>query len=266
MSKEKIHIFDTTLRDGAQTQGVDFSIDEAITVLDNCKLIIEEYADSYSKNQNIKKESVKRNDRIRIQIKNSGKLLEFAFNRTVNLGKKNLFNELNFIEKIEHNTYCKLIRNRITKRLGGRLSAFISGGSALNPNIGYFFLSLGVQIIQGYGQTEASPLISANPPIKVKVETVGPPIKAVKNSNALWGLQRTLVSNLVVGVTEGFFKELEIIGVGYRGQLKGKELVLNLGFSHDVNYKIPDGITITMEGQNQIKISGCCLEKLYGCS
>ncbi len=90
------------------------------------------------------------------------------------------------------------------------------------------------------------------------------PIKAVKNSNALWGLQRTLVSNLVVGVTEGFFKELEIIGVGYRGQLKGKELVLNLGFSHDVNYKIPDGITITMEGQNQIKISGCCLEKLYG--
>ena len=58
-------------------------------------------------------------DRIRIQIKNSGKLLQFAFNRTIKLGKKNLFNELNFIEKIEHNTYCKLIRNRITKRLGG---------------------------------------------------------------------------------------------------------------------------------------------------
>ena len=119
-------------------------------------------------------------DRIRIQIKNSGKLLQFAFNRTVNLGKKNLFNELNFIEKIEHNTYCKLIRNRITKRLGGRLSAFISGGSALNPDIGYFFLSLGVQIIQGYGPVSASPLISANPPVKVKIETVGPPIKGVE--------------------------------------------------------------------------------------
>ena len=119
-------------------------------------------------------------DRIRIQIKNSGKLLEFAFNRTVKLGKKNLFNELNFIEKLEQHTYCKLIRKRIAKRLGGRLSAFISGGSALNPDIGYFFLSLGVQIIQGYGQTEASPLISANPPVKVKIETVGPPIKGVE--------------------------------------------------------------------------------------
>ena len=119
-------------------------------------------------------------DRIRIQIKNSGKLLEFAFNRTVKLGKKNLFNELNFIEKIEYHSYCSLIRKRISKRLGGKLSAFISGGSALNPDIGYFFLSLGVQIIQGYGQTEASPLISANPPVKVKIETVGPPIKGVE--------------------------------------------------------------------------------------
>ena len=142
-------------------------------------------------------------DRIRIQIKNSGKLLEFAFNRTVKLGKKNLFNELNFIEKIEHNTYCKLIRNRITKRLGGRLSAFISGGSALNPDIGYFFLSLGVQIIQGYGQTEASPLISANPPIKVKVETVGPPIKGVEVKLSKEG--ELLVKG--EGVMKGYWKQ-----------------------------------------------------------
>ena len=142
-------------------------------------------------------------DRIRIQIKNSGKLLEFAFNRTVKLGKKNLFNELNFLEKIEHNTYCKFIRNRITKRLGGRLSAFISGGSALNPDIGYFFLSLGVQIIQGYGQTEASPLISANPPIKVKVETVGPPIKGVEVKLSKEG--ELLVKG--EGVMKGYWKQ-----------------------------------------------------------
>ena len=142
-------------------------------------------------------------DRIRIQIKNSGKLLQFAFNRTIKLGKKNLFNELNFIEKIEHNTYCKLIRNRITKRLGGRLSAFISGGSALNPDIGYFFLSLGVQIIQGYGQTEASPLISANPPIKVKIETVGPPIKGVEVKLSEEG--ELLVKG--EGVMKGYWKQ-----------------------------------------------------------
>lgn len=119
-------------------------------------------------------------DRIRIQIKNSGKILEFMFNRTIKLGKKNIFNQLNFFEKIEYYSYCSLVRKKISKRLGGKLSAFISGGSALNPDIGYFFLSLGVQIIQGYGQTEASPLISANPPSKIKIETVGPPIRGVE--------------------------------------------------------------------------------------
>lgn len=119
-------------------------------------------------------------DRIRIQIKNSGKILEFMFNRTIKLGKKNIFNQLNFFEKIEYHSYCSLVRKKISKRLGGKLSAFISGGSALNPDIGYFFLSLGVQIIQGYGQTEASPLISANPPSKIKIETVGPPIRGVE--------------------------------------------------------------------------------------
>ena len=119
-------------------------------------------------------------ERIRIQIKNSGKIMELIFNRTVKLGKKSLFDELNFFEKIEHHSYCSLIRKRILNRFGGKLVAFISGGSALNPDIGYFFFSLGVRIIQGYGQTEASPLISAVPPNKVKIETVGPPIKGVK--------------------------------------------------------------------------------------
>ena len=142
-------------------------------------------------------------DRIRIQIKNSGKILELAFNRTVKLGKKNLFNKLNFFEKIEHHTYCSLIRKRISKRLGGKLVAFISGGSALNPDIGYFFLSLGVRIIQGYGQTEASPLISAVPPNKVKIETVGPPIKGVK-------VKLTEEGELLVkgdGVMKGYWKQ-----------------------------------------------------------
>ncbi len=71
-------------------------------------------------------------DRIRIQIKNSGRLLQFAFNRTIKLGKKNLFNELNFIEKIEHNTYCKLIRNRIIKRSSITLIKEFEPGLELN--------------------------------------------------------------------------------------------------------------------------------------
>ena len=59
---------------------------------------------------------------------------------------------------------------------GGRLAYFVSGGAALNPDIGTFFLALGVNILQGYGQTEASPLISANRPGRIRIETVGPAV------------------------------------------------------------------------------------------
>ena len=119
-------------------------------------------------------------DRIKLQIRLQGKILEFAFFRTLKLGKKNLTEKLNFLEKLEHYTYCSLVRKKISKRFGGKLVAFISGGAALNPDIGYFFFSLGIRIIQGYGQTESSPLISANPPNKPKIETVGPAIKGVE--------------------------------------------------------------------------------------
>ena len=63
---------------------------------------------------------------------------------------------------------------RCGKRFGGRLKAFVSGGAALNYEIGVFFLALGVPLLQGYGQTEASPVISANRPKKIKIDTVGP--------------------------------------------------------------------------------------------
>ncbi|MBM10267.1 MAG: 50S ribosomal protein L6 [Magnetovibrio sp.] len=72
----------------------------------------------------------------------------------------------------------------------------------------------------------------------------------------MWGTARSLVSNLVVGVSEGFTKRLEINGVGYRAQLQGKELVLQLGFSHDIKFSIPDGITITCSDQTHIEITG----------
>ncbi len=72
----------------------------------------------------------------------------------------------------------------------------------------------------------------------------------------MWGTARSLVNNLVVGVSEGFTKKLEINGVGYRAQVQGKELVLQLGFSHDVKFVIPDGITITCSDQTHIEITG----------
>jgi large subunit ribosomal protein L6 len=72
----------------------------------------------------------------------------------------------------------------------------------------------------------------------------------------MWGLSRTLVSNLVQGVTEGFSSKLEILGVGYRAAVQGKNLQLQLGFSHDVIYPIPEGITIAAEKPTLLTISG----------
>ena len=77
-----------------------------------------------------------------------------------------------------------------------------------------------------------------------------------KMHKALHGLTRTLINNMVVGVTEGFKKELEINGVGYRAQKQGKKLVLNLGYSHPVEMEEIDGITIEVPDQNKIIISG----------
>ena len=72
----------------------------------------------------------------------------------------------------------------------------------------------------------------------------------------MWGMQRSLVDNLMVGVSAGFTKELEIVGVGYRAQVKGKTLVLALGFSHEVQHVIPEGIKIECASPTQIKVSG----------
>ena len=77
-----------------------------------------------------------------------------------------------------------------------------------------------------------------------------------KESRSLHGLSRTLISNMVIGVTEGFKKELEVNGVGYRVQKQGKDLVMNLGFSHQVIVSEIPGITIEAPGPNQIIISG----------
>ena len=82
------------------------------------------------------------------------------------------------------------------------------------------------------------------------------PHKEMDRAAAMWGMSRTLVNNLVVGVTTGFSQKLEIQGVGYRAAVQGKNLNLQLGFSHDVAYPIPDGITITAEKPTMLTVSG----------
>jgi large subunit ribosomal protein L6 len=82
------------------------------------------------------------------------------------------------------------------------------------------------------------------------------PSNATKRARSFWGMQRTLVQNLITGVTEGFTKTLQITGVGYRANVQGKNLKLQLGYSHDVDFAIPEGITIATPDQTTIHITG----------
>ena len=82
------------------------------------------------------------------------------------------------------------------------------------------------------------------------------PKKIDQNSKRLWGMNRSLINNAVIGSSKGYEKTLELVGVGYRAALKGKQLNLQLGYSHDINYDIPDGIKIEVEKQTTLKISG----------
>ena len=77
-----------------------------------------------------------------------------------------------------------------------------------------------------------------------------------QNTKRLWGMNRSLINNAIIGASKGYEKILELTGVGYRAALKGKILNLQLGFSHDINFEIPEGIKIQVEKQNILKISG----------
>ena len=77
-----------------------------------------------------------------------------------------------------------------------------------------------------------------------------------QNTKRLWGMNRSLINNAVIGSVKGYEKVLELVGVGYRAALKGNELNLQLGYSHDINFEIPDGIKIAVEKQTTLKITG----------
>ena len=83
-----------------------------------------------------------------------------------------------------------------------------------------------------------------------------------KQHRSLHGLTRTLIDNMVIGVTNGFEKKLELVGVGYRAQKQGKKLVMNLGYSHPVEMIDPEGVETVLEGQNKITVKGIDKEKV----
>ena len=88
------------------------------------------------------------------------------------------------------------------------------------------------------------------------------PREGSPRAKQMWGMSRTVVNNLVVGVAEGFTKKLQINGVGYRAALQGKDLVLQLGYSHEVRYPMPAGIDIKCPDQTHIEISGADKQKV----
>ena len=83
------------------------------------------------------------------------------------------------------------------------------------------------------------------------------PTMDTENVKSLWGLNRVLVDNMIIGVSQGYRKVLEIVGVGYKAELKGKDLLISVGYSRPIPVKAPKGITFTMDGQTKIIIDSC---------
>jgi len=117
-------------------------------------------------------------NKINMNMKKATGLKARLIRLTINLGKKKLLKEkMNLYEKFMNSLVNILVRKKINKQFGGNLKAFVSGGGALDREIGEFLNSIGLPTLQGYGLTETSPVVSCNPIHKIRVETVGPPFK-----------------------------------------------------------------------------------------
>ena len=120
--------------------------------------------------------------RITRAVEKQGGLRAKLFARTLELGRRNFLDakSLSFAERCENKALDFVVRRKAQARFGGKVKALISGGAPLNPEVGLFFAALGLPLLQGYGQTEAAPVISVNRPSDVDMSTVGPPMKGVE--------------------------------------------------------------------------------------
>ena len=114
----------------------------------------------------------------------------------------------------------------------------------------------GVVVVKGKNGELSAPLHSEVELVVADDVATVKPRRKTKLSQALWGTMRATINNMVVGVGEGFTRKLEINGVGYRAAMQGNKLVLNLGYSHPVEMAVPAGLTVAVENNTQINISG----------
>jgi long-chain acyl-CoA synthetase len=119
--------------------------------------------------------------RITLGVERKGGLTRRLFDKATVIGGKRLSSQaLSLGERLFDPLLDRLVRAKLRRRFGGRLKAMVSGGAPLAPEIGKFFVALGVRLLQGYGQTEAGPVIACNSPLHIKIDTVGPPLDGVR--------------------------------------------------------------------------------------
>ncbi|MEE8171870.1 MAG: AMP-dependent synthetase/ligase, partial [Alphaproteobacteria bacterium] len=184
--------------------------------------------------------------RILLGLKRQSALKQALFAKAVALGRKEYEKpgSLGVVQSALNRVLERLVRDKVRARFGGRLKAMISGGAPLNPEVGIFFTALGVRLLQGYGQTESAPVISCNPPNKIKLHTVGPAVERVEVKIAEDG------EILARG---------EVIMNGYWNDEISTRKVLREGWLHtgDIGHLDADGyIQITDRKKDIIVLSG----------
>ena len=209
-------------------------------------------------------------NKININMKKQTGLKAKLISATIRLGKKELLKQkMNIFEKLLNSLLNLLVRKKIKKQFGGNLRAFISGGGALDKEIGEFLNSIGLPTLQGYGLTETSPVVSCNPIHKIKVETVGPPFKGNKVKIAEDGEILVKGENVMLGYWNKKEETANVIKDGwlYTGDIgeidpedgylkitdRKKDIIVSAGGDNISPAKIENMIT------NEIEIDQCMI-------
>ncbi len=181
--------------------------------------------------------------RISRDVRRRGGLTARLFDHTVALGRKRYERgRLGLIDGLADRLLDRLVRRKVQARFGGRLKAMVSGGAPLNPEIGLFFHALGVRVLQGYGQTEASPVVSCNLPDRPRFDSVGPPLEGVEVRIAEDG------EILVRG---------ELVMKGYWNDPEATAAALRDGWLHtgDIGHQEPDGAIVITDRKKDIIVN-----------